>query len=188
MAIVPKPAEIIKGVITVYGTSLGDYRENVADWITSCLEAGGLPMFRTRYAGLRWDGDRVLVVCYAKADEVPGGFLEDVPRGDLELMERGVGDFRPLLEKYGTPSQRAVLTKYKPPMVGIIKWIAEQAGKCNPGLTTEEREAKLWEDMSTTQRARWLSRVGVEPSAIIAASDWGHLSPDVKERLIAQKS
>ena len=117
---------MIKGVITAYGTSLGDYRENVAGWITSCLNVGGLPMFRTRYAGLRWDGDRVLVVCYAKANEVPGGFLEDVPREDLGMMERGVGDFRPILDKYGTPSQRAVLAKYKPPRVGIIKWIAEQ--------------------------------------------------------------
>lgn len=58
-------------------------------------------------------------------------------------------------------------------------------GYCN----SRKLEAmKLWRNMSTVRRARWLSRVGIEPSIFIAASDWVHLLPSVKERLIRNKT
>jgi hypothetical protein len=69
----------------------------------------------------------VLVACYGRADQVPGGFFENVPREDIERMEREVGDFRFVLEKYGTAEQRKLLERYKPPRVGIIRWITERS-------------------------------------------------------------
>jgi len=83
-----------------------DFRTHVADWIVECRKDGGLPLFRTRYGGERFD-DLVLGVCWAGRGRVEGEWFRNIPKEDLELMETKMGEWKDLVEKYGTPEQVA---------------------------------------------------------------------------------
>ena len=123
--------KVIRRVIKVRGNVLGPWREQVGRWIKGCIMGGGLPMFRTRYAGARWGDDMVMAVCYG--DEEPpisGGFFTDVPEEDIERMERETGDWRWIVEKYGDDELKAYIAeRYRPPKVGIVRLLRELAKK-----------------------------------------------------------
>ena len=90
--------------------------DSVVDFIKECLDAGGLPMFRTSYAGARLShgGEpAVLAVCYMAADRVPSTLFYGVPVEDLVEMERETGDWKIILAKYGTDEDvRTYLGRY----------------------------------------------------------------------------
>ncbi len=71
-----------------------DWAENVADWIECCREAGGVPMFVTRYAGQRFKDPKhpgkylVLGKCYAPEKPCPSMWFNNVPEEDVEKLER----------------------------------------------------------------------------------------------------
>lgn len=88
-------------------------------------------MFRTRYAGARWDEGMVMAVCYGE-EEPPesGGFFIETPEEDIEQMEKTTGDWRWIVEKYGDKELQAyVAEKYKPPRVGILRLLKELSRK-----------------------------------------------------------
>jgi len=80
--------------------------ENVVLFIKRCLDAKGLPIFRTKYAGMpiEVDGKRgVVAICFGGVGpnkEPHSRVFYDVPEEDLYLMEKLTGEWRELLEKY----------------------------------------------------------------------------------------
>ena len=70
-----------------------DWEENVADWIEACREAGGVVMFRTRYAGKRFEDPEhpgrylVLGICYSPEKPCPSTWFKNVPEEDVERLE-----------------------------------------------------------------------------------------------------
>lgn len=124
--------KIVKKFIEEHGDIVGDYRKKVIPFIRSCIDVGGVPMFRTKYAGERWKNDRVMIVCYGNADEVPGGFLENVPGEDVAFMESKTGEWRDILRKYGSAEDQRLVELSKTPKPGLIVWIIEKEGKVRP--------------------------------------------------------
>ena len=86
-----------------------DWKTNIADYIVACRQDGGLPFFRLSYAGqplVTTDGRRtVLGICWAGKGSIEGKWFVNVPEEDIERMERELGDWRFLIEKYGEPDQ-----------------------------------------------------------------------------------
>jgi len=123
--------KVIRKVIKVKGNIIGPWKETVGKWVKECIMGGGLPMFRTRYAGARWGENMVMAVCYGEEEPpLSGGFFIDVPEEDIERMERETGDWRWIVEKYGDEELKAyVAEKYKPPRVGIIRLLKELVKK-----------------------------------------------------------
>ncbi len=83
-------------------------RENVVKAILECRRDEGIPVFKTKYAGKRFEiGGKpaVLMVCWGGHDNVGAYFFKDVPPREVEELEENVGDWRNLLEKYGTPEE-----------------------------------------------------------------------------------
>lgn len=78
--------------------------EAVVSFIKACLDAEGLPMFKTKFiTPFKVDAKPSVVgICYAGVEwkEPPSIVFVDVPKEDLELMKERVGEFRFLLEKY----------------------------------------------------------------------------------------
>lgn len=75
-----------------------DFEGNIRDFIKLCLDYGGVPVFRTRYAGKRFD-NLVLGICYRGKVKAHMWF-KNVPSDVLEEMERTTGDWRWLLQRY----------------------------------------------------------------------------------------
>lgn len=123
--------KVLHKIIRVRGNILGSWKDDMPRWIKQCIMGGGLPMFRTRYAGARWDDNMVMAICYG--DEEPplsGGFFKDVPEEDVKKMEEAAGDWRWIVEKYGDEELKIyVHEKYKPPKIGLIRLLRELAGK-----------------------------------------------------------
>jgi len=96
-----------------------DWKENVADYIVACRTDGGIPMFRTRYGEqpLKTPDDKrvVLAVCWAGKGTMEGQFFVNVPEGDIETLERTVGNWKFLIEKYGSPED--VKAAYEAPVI-----------------------------------------------------------------------
>ena len=80
----------------VIGTGLGALKE----FARRCLSAGGIPLVRTRYGGRRLPESSVVVACWGKGREVPGGTIKGVPMDVIERLERETGDYRWLVEGY----------------------------------------------------------------------------------------
>ncbi|MCW1312756.1 MAG: hypothetical protein OH338_05005 [Candidatus Parvarchaeota archaeon] len=79
--------------------------ETVTKFIVSCLDAKGVPMFKTGFAKrpFREDTKRaVMAICYGgKEDwETLSRFFVGVPEEDFKLMKEKVGEWIILLEKY----------------------------------------------------------------------------------------
>ena len=74
---------------------------NVKDFIEGCLEDGGIPMFKDRYAGKRFEIDNkpaVLAICYAGRGRFPNHqWFKDVPEKDIDLIESKTGEWRDIL-------------------------------------------------------------------------------------------
>lgn len=82
-----------------------DYGVNVADWIVACRVDGGLPLFKTRFAGERYPKGHILAVCWAGRGLIEGRWFKDVPSEDVELMESKHGEWKDILSDRGTSEQ-----------------------------------------------------------------------------------
>ena len=67
--------------------------ENVLDWIATCEIQGGIPVFRTRYAGVRFDR-QVEGRCYGGTGPEITTVFTGVPPEIIERMEETTGDWR----------------------------------------------------------------------------------------------
>ena len=76
---------------------LGSGLEELKRFARRCLDAGGIPIIRTRYGGKRLPGGAVIVACWGKGEEVPGGTITDIPLEVIERMEKTKGDYKWLL-------------------------------------------------------------------------------------------
>lgn len=117
----------IRSIIKAHGNVLGSWSEDMPRWVKRCIKAGGLPVFRTRFAGARWGGNMVLAACYG--DEEPpiaGGFFKNVPEEDIAKMEEAAGDWKWIVEKYGDEElKKYVRERYVPPKLGLAKFLRE---------------------------------------------------------------
>jgi len=80
---------------------IGRGLEAIRDFISKCLAAGGVPIFRTKYGGRRLPGNAVIAACWGAGDKVKGGTITDVPPDILAEMEKRVGDWKWLAERLG---------------------------------------------------------------------------------------
>lgn len=89
-------------------------KDSVLSYIEACRKDKGLPIFKTKFAGIEFEIDRkpaVMAVCWAGNDLVGSVVFTDVPKEDIELLEEGVGDWRRLVKKYA-PEKLSELEKY----------------------------------------------------------------------------
>lgn len=83
-----------------------EFATNVADWIESCIKAGFVPMFKTKYAKKSLD-NCALGVCWGAKGTVPSQWFKDIPSDD-----RG-SNWKLLLQKYGTEEQKKLAGRKK---------------------------------------------------------------------------
>lgn len=79
--------------------------KKVVNWILKCRKDEGIPMFKTKFAGLHFKVDSepaVMAICWGGHDGVPSVIFTKVSKEDLEIIEEGIGDWRKILEKHGT--------------------------------------------------------------------------------------
>lgn len=81
------------------GRILGSGTSKLKEFIEKCLAAGGVPIVRTKYGGRRLPGNSVVVACWGKGEEVPGGTITDIPPHLIEEMEKRPGDWKWLRER-----------------------------------------------------------------------------------------
>jgi len=87
----------------------------VRDFILACRRDKGIPMFKTKYAGIPLEIDHspvAIAICWAGEDFVDSKVFTDVPKEDLHLLEEGFGDWKRLLRKYGTEKEFEEANKY----------------------------------------------------------------------------
>ena len=87
----------------------------VRDFILECRRDLGIPMFKTKYAGVPLEIDHspvAIAICWAGEDFVDSKVFTDVPREDIKLMEEGFGDWKRLLLKYGTEKDLEEAKRY----------------------------------------------------------------------------
>ena len=87
----------------------------VRDFILACRRDKGIPMFKTKYAGIPLKIDHspvAIAICWAGEDFVDSKVFTDVPKEDLHLLEEGFGDWKRLLRKYGTEKEFEEANKY----------------------------------------------------------------------------
>jgi hypothetical protein len=80
----------------------------VVEWILACRKDEGIPMFKSRFAGVPFKIDKenaVMSICWAGHDGVGSIMFKNVPESDLKLIEEGVGDWRKLITKYGSSKE-----------------------------------------------------------------------------------
>lgn len=76
----------------------------VQDWIRRCIDAGGVPMFRTRMFGepIVRDGHRIVYgICYTLEKPVETLVIEDPPENVWEIMDKRVGEWKLILSMPG---------------------------------------------------------------------------------------
>jgi len=79
---------------------IGSGVEALKEFVRKCKAAGGVPLIRTKYGGQRLPNNAVIVACWGKGKEVPGGMITDIPANLIEQFEKTTGDYKILLEKY----------------------------------------------------------------------------------------
>lgn len=82
-----------------------DFRTNVATVINQCLQSGGVPMFRTRYAKEPFPMNSVLMVCYM--GRLKGIWLKNAPTEDIEMLRAKADGYMLMLRKYGAQTGAA---------------------------------------------------------------------------------
>ena len=89
---------------------------NIKKFILACRRDEGIPMFRSKYAGISLTVNNkpaVIAVCWAGRGETENSELfTEVTKDDTELIERNTGDWRLLLNKYGTKDEIKEAEKY----------------------------------------------------------------------------
>jgi len=77
--------------------------DEVKSFIRMCLADGGIPMFKDKYAGKRFEVDgkpAVLAICYGGRGNAPNHqWFRDVPERDIEIIERETGEWREFLTR-----------------------------------------------------------------------------------------
>jgi len=63
------------------------------DFVKKCETAGGIPQIRTGYGGVEFN-DKVIVACYGKASEVPGGEIYGIPKELIDKCRQTTGDYK----------------------------------------------------------------------------------------------
>lgn len=76
---------------------IGSGLEALKEFARRCLDAGGVPIFRTKYGGRRLPENSVVAACWGKGDVVKGGTIKNVPTDVIERMEKTKGDYKWLL-------------------------------------------------------------------------------------------
>jgi hypothetical protein len=69
----------------------------VKEFARRCVEAGGIPIFKTRFGGKRYENNAVVASCWGKASVVKGGKITNVPLDVIEKMEKTRGDYKWIL-------------------------------------------------------------------------------------------
>lgn len=81
-----------------------DKRKRWMEWAEACiLVDGGIPVFKTHYAGMpfRRGKERVVLgVCFAGKNMVESVYWKDVPDDDYNLIEAGTRDIKNLFLKH----------------------------------------------------------------------------------------
>ncbi len=90
----------------------GDFSKDLVPWMSKCLKSGGVPIFKTRYAGLELE-DSVLGICYGAADVVGSIMFHNVPREDVEKIRTMSRDWIYLAEKYGDRELKELVQKFR---------------------------------------------------------------------------
>ena len=86
-------------------------KRDVIRYILGCRETEGLPIFKTKFAGLQLKADKgnaVLFICWGgRETEEPSVVFTNVPREDINFLEEGYSDWKRLLDKWATPEEKA---------------------------------------------------------------------------------
>jgi len=90
----------------------GDFGRDLVPWMKSCLRAGGVPIFKTRFLGLEFE-DSVLGICYGSGSAVRSLLFTNVPREDLARMRSDSPDWPYLAEKYGDEELRGLVRQVR---------------------------------------------------------------------------
>ncbi|MBA7503755.1 hypothetical protein ES706_02376 [subsurface metagenome] len=135
-----------------------DYGKNVTDWIVACRVDGGLPLFKTRFAGERYPEGHVLAVCWAGRGLIEGQWFNDVPREDIEMMESKHGEWKDILRERGTSGQ--VDRAMKAPL--ILTSPPEGLPPRGTGLETG-RAGERRADVPRTEEERRIRHLGMNP-------------------------
>jgi len=88
---------------------------SVVKYIIACRRDEGVPMFFTKFAGIPFkieDKPAVMVKCWAGFGRVESIVFTDVPHEEVLLIEERIGDWRMLLERFGTPEEKMEAYKY----------------------------------------------------------------------------
>ena len=80
---------------------IGEGLEGIRNFISRCLAAGGVPIFKTKYGGKRFGDNSVVAACWRKGKEVPGGTIVNVPPDIIAEMEKRTGDWKWLAQRLG---------------------------------------------------------------------------------------
>jgi len=75
---------------------LGRGLEVLKEFIRKCRAAGGVPMIRTGYGGVQFT-NKVVVACWGKGKEVPGGTILDIPPSMIAEFKRKVGEWKEIV-------------------------------------------------------------------------------------------
>ena len=78
---------------------LGSGLEALKAFVRRCLAAGGIPIIRTRYGGKRLPNNAVVVACWGKGKEVPGGTITGIPEHILQKLEEMKGDYKWIMQQ-----------------------------------------------------------------------------------------
>lgn len=86
--------------------------DEVKSFIRMCLADGGIPMFKDKYAGKRFEVDgkpAVLAICYGGRGNAPNHqWFRDVPERDIEIIERETGEWREFLTRESRMYRRGI--------------------------------------------------------------------------------
>jgi len=87
-----------------------DFEDHVVEWIEKCREAGGIPMFRTKYGDIAFLDEKgrpmLMGVCWLRSDEVPSVWFQNVPEKAYKKAANYLGEWRWFLWKYGGGEER----------------------------------------------------------------------------------
>jgi len=77
--------------------TIGSGVNALMEFVKKCTGVGGIPQIRTGYGGTEFS-DKVIVACYGKANQVPGGEITDIPKSLIDKCRQTRGDYKFLEE------------------------------------------------------------------------------------------
>jgi len=100
-------------MITIHLPRVKYSPESVTEFITQCLKAEGVPMFKTKFAGKPFvvEGKQgVVAICYGGTYMEPfSRIFIDISPEDLKLIKEKVGEWEILLKKYAPEKLKEIL-------------------------------------------------------------------------------